>query len=224
MPPTCLRPRMSLRQLAAAPSGAALRRSLARPVAVRRSQRRLERGPASGRVASRARSRPFRAGVPAPDGAPLVSMRSFAELVALAAEKRDIQTQGRAGARRAAGAFRAGRAGIFARPRRFGGACRRNLTRKLQDWTGQRWMVALSSAPGAPTLDGTGRGAGKREADRRAGASAGARGARTVSRRGDRRGARRRDAQAEPAASRSTTARKFAATTLPMRRIEEEDF
>ena len=62
--------------------------------------------------------------VPAPDGAPLVLMRSFAELVALAAEKRDIQTQGRAGARRASGAVRAGRAGVFARPRRFGGACR----------------------------------------------------------------------------------------------------
>jgi DNA polymerase III subunit gamma/tau len=24
--------------------------------------------------------------------------------------------------------------------------------RKLQDWTGTRWMVAISSAPGAPTL------------------------------------------------------------------------
>ena len=43
------------------------------------------------------------------------------------------------------------------------------LTRKLQDWTGQRWMVALSTAPGAETLV---EAAEAREKERRVGVQA----------------------------------------------------
>jgi len=89
--------------------------------------------------------------VPAPDGAPLVSMRSFAELVTLAAEKRDIQTKAALERDVRLVRFEPGVLEFSLAPGASAGLAAQ-LTRKLQDWTGQRWMVALSSAPGAPTL------------------------------------------------------------------------
>jgi DNA polymerase-3 subunit gamma/tau len=88
---------------------------------------------------------------PAPDGAPVVAMRSFDELVALAAEKRDIQVKAALERDVRLVRFEAGVLEFSLAPGGSPGLAAL-LTRKLQDWTGQRWMVALSSAPGAPTL------------------------------------------------------------------------
>jgi DNA polymerase III subunit gamma/tau len=84
-------------------------------------------------------------------GAPGVVLRTFAELVSLAAEKRDIQIK--AALERDVRLVRF-EPGVLEFSLNAGASpgLAAQLTRKLQDWTGQRWMVALSSAPGAPTL------------------------------------------------------------------------
>ena len=51
------------------------------------------------------------------------------------------------------------------------------LARRLQEWTGERWMVALTPGSTAPTLRETARRARGRAHERRSGASSGAQGA-----------------------------------------------
>jgi DNA polymerase-3 subunit gamma/tau len=98
-------------------------------------------------VLAAARSAP----APAPDAPPTVAIKSFAELVALAAQKRDIQIK--AALERDVRLVRF-EPGVLEFALSEGGApgLAAQLARKLQDWTGQRWMVALSSAEGAPSL------------------------------------------------------------------------
>ena len=87
-------PEEALKALAAAPSGGVFAGALAarRAVALGRSRRRLARGPASGRRRKRRLRRPRpRSTIRRRRARRVVAMRSFAELVALAAEKRDIQ-------------------------------------------------------------------------------------------------------------------------------------
>ncbi len=88
---------------------------------------------------------------PAPDAPPTVAIRNFAELVALAAQKRDIQIKTALERDVRLARFEPGVLEFSLAP---GGApgLAAQLARKLQDWTGQRWMVALSSAEGAPSL------------------------------------------------------------------------
>ncbi|MCI4677523.1 DNA polymerase III subunit gamma/tau [Rhodoblastus acidophilus] len=88
---------------------------------------------------------------PAPEGPPTVILKTFADLVALAGEKRDIQIK--AALERDVRLVRF-EPGVLEFALAEGGApgLAAQLTRKLQDWTGQRWMVALSSAAGAPSL------------------------------------------------------------------------
>ncbi len=88
---------------------------------------------------------------PAPDAPPTVAINNFAELVALAAQKRDIQIK--AALERDVRLVRF-EPGVLEYSLAPGGApgLAAQLARKLQDWTGQRWMVALSSAEGAPSL------------------------------------------------------------------------
>jgi DNA polymerase III subunit gamma/tau len=89
---------------------------------------------------------------PAPaSGAPVLAIKSFAELLALAAEKRDIQVKTALERDVRLVRFEPGVLEFSLAPGGSPGLAA-NLTRKLQDWTGQRWMVALSSAPGAPSL------------------------------------------------------------------------
>ena len=76
----------------------------------------------------------------------------FEDLVALAEEKRDIVIKAGAGARCAAGAFRGRADRIRPSPRGARRDLAPELMRKLADWTGRRWVVALSSQPGAPSL------------------------------------------------------------------------
>ena len=79
------------------------------------------------------------------------------------------------------------------------------LTQRLQDWTGQRWMVALVASGGAPTPDGTGARPRSASALAAGGRSAGAPRARALSRRGDRRRARQARWRPAPIARRRRT-------------------
>jgi DNA polymerase III subunit gamma/tau len=78
-------------------------------------------------------------------------LNSFAELVALAGTQRDIQLKTALERDIRLVRFEQGVLEFSLTP---GGSPQlaAQLTRKLQDWTGQRWMVALSTAPGAESL------------------------------------------------------------------------
>jgi DNA polymerase-3 subunit gamma/tau len=82
---------------------------------------------------------------------PATVLHSFAELVALAGEKRDIQTKTALERDVRLVRFEQGRL-EFALAPGASAALPAQLARKLQDWTGERWLVALANAPGAPTL------------------------------------------------------------------------
>ena len=86
-------------------------------------------------------------------------LNNFADIVALAAEKRDISLKHalESGVHlvnfEAARGDRQGRLEI-----RLNGAydgLAQELTRKLRDWTGQHWVVSLSQAAGAQTIEST---------------------------------------------------------------------
>jgi DNA polymerase-3 subunit gamma/tau len=99
-----------------------------------------------------AQAAPSPAATPATtSGAPVLAIKSFAELLSLAAEKRDIQIKTALERDVRLVRFEPGVLEFSLAPGGSPGLAA-NLTRKLQDWTGQRWMVALSSAPGAPSL------------------------------------------------------------------------
>ncbi len=86
-----------------------------------------------------------------PETAPRLVLKSFAELVALAGTQRDIQIKAALERDVRLVRFEPGLLEFSLAP---GGSpgLPAQLTRKLQDWTGQRWMVALSTASGAPSL------------------------------------------------------------------------
>jgi DNA polymerase-3 subunit gamma/tau len=88
---------------------------------------------------------------PQPAATPTMRLASFEALVALAAEKRDIQLKIALETDVRLVRFAQGQIEFALQP---GAAPQlaQSLMRKLQDWTGQRWIVALSSEAGAPTL------------------------------------------------------------------------
>ncbi len=97
------------------------------------------------------RSEPQAAASPASNAAPAMRLARFEDLVALAVEKRDIKMQDRAGARRPAGALR-GRAAGVRRHRGRSPQLAADISKRLSEWTGRRWIVALSSEAGQTTL------------------------------------------------------------------------
>jgi len=108
-------------------------------------------GPASsGNMAlatSQARPQPR----PEPQGAPALRLRRFEDVVALAGEKREIVLK--AALERDVRLVRFEEGSIELSLAEGGSRTIANdLARALQQWTGQRWMVALSSEEGAPTL------------------------------------------------------------------------
>ncbi|PPQ38179.1 DNA polymerase-3 subunit gamma/tau [Rhodoblastus acidophilus] len=105
---------------------------------------------------------------PVAQAAPEIMLREFADLVALAAEKRDIQTKTALECDVRLVRFEQGRL-EFALAPGASPTLPAQLSRKLQDWTGARWLVALSSQPGAPTLKEQ---AEARENERRVGVQA----------------------------------------------------
>jgi DNA polymerase-3 subunit gamma/tau len=83
--------------------------------------------------------------------APAVVINNFADLVALASDKRDIQTKLALERDVRLVRFEDGTLEIALEP----GAAKtlvNDLSRKLQTWTGRSWMVVISREPGAPTL------------------------------------------------------------------------
>jgi DNA polymerase-3 subunit gamma/tau len=103
------------------------------------------------RLASARQSAPAPQPAPAMAAPPAVVLRDFAALVALAGDKRDIQIKTALERDVRLVRFEQGRL-EFALSRGASQALPAQLARKLQDWTGDRWLVALSSEEGAPTL------------------------------------------------------------------------
>jgi DNA polymerase-3 subunit gamma/tau len=84
-------------------------------------------------------------------GAPALRLRRFEDVVALAGERRDIMLK--AALEREVRLVRFEEGSIELSLAEGGSKTIANdLARALQQWTGQRWMVALSSEQGAPTL------------------------------------------------------------------------
>jgi DNA polymerase III subunit gamma/tau len=84
-------------------------------------------------------------------GAPARALKSFADVIALAAEKRDLVTKSALERDVRLVRFEDGRLEIAleaSAAKTLVGA----LSKKLNDWTGRRWMVVVSAEPGAPSI------------------------------------------------------------------------
>jgi DNA polymerase-3 subunit gamma/tau len=107
--------------------------------------------PRGGPRAMAVQSAPAPQPAPVASSIPTLAFNSFAELVALASDKRDIQTK--LALERDVRLVRCedGTLEIALEP----GAAKtlvNDLSRKLQQWTGRSWMVVISREPGQPTL------------------------------------------------------------------------
>jgi DNA polymerase-3 subunit gamma/tau len=87
----------------------------------------------------------------APQSAPVLAVSTFEELVALAAQKRDLQIKAALERDVRPVCCEDGRLEI-ALESGAGRTLVNDLSRKLQQWTGRRWMVIVSAEPGAATL------------------------------------------------------------------------
>jgi DNA polymerase III subunit gamma/tau len=90
----------------------------------------------------------------APEAAPAppsLAIGRFEDLIALAAERRDLQVKSALERDVRLVRFEDGKLEIALEP----GAAKtlvNDLSRKLADWTGRRWLVVVSAEPGAPTV------------------------------------------------------------------------
>src|SRR4051794_1717572 len=87
----------------------------------------------------------------AAQAAPALKLNSFAELVALAAEKRDLITKAALEADVRLVRIEDGRLEL-ALERSAARTLTNDLSRKLEQWTGRRWTVIVSNEAGQPTL------------------------------------------------------------------------
>jgi DNA polymerase-3 subunit gamma/tau len=85
------------------------------------------------------------------DAAPTMRLETFQDLVALAADKRDIQIKQALEADIRLVRFEDGRL-EFAPTERASRDLASDLSRRLTEWTGRRWIVAVSSEKGEKTL------------------------------------------------------------------------
>jgi DNA polymerase-3 subunit gamma/tau len=154
-------PEDALRKLAEVTEGAPRRVPSLPPVGPRGS---LAAGPA---LAERAPAAPPVA-APAKPPAPTMTLARFEDVVALARAKRDIQLVQALERDVRLGRFEPGRI-VMSLVEGASPALAQTLARRLMDWTGERWMVALAPGSTAPTLRET---AEKREAERTSGAAA----------------------------------------------------
>ena len=100
-------------------------------------------------VASRAEPAPAQR--PVQESAPAVRLARFEDLVALAGEKRDIAIRIALERDVRLVRFEDGRL-EFATEQGASPTLAADLSKRLSEWTGRRWIVALSSEPGEPTL------------------------------------------------------------------------
>jgi len=108
-------------------------------------------GPRGALRAALAAAAPVEQSVPEPAGAPARALASFVDLVALAAEKRDLTIKSALERDVRLVRFEDGRLEIGlepSAPRALTG----ELSKKLADWTGRRWMVIVSADAGMPSL------------------------------------------------------------------------
>jgi DNA polymerase III subunit gamma/tau len=87
----------------------------------------------------------------ATQSAPQLRLATFPELVALAAEKRDLQTKAALEADVRLVRIEDGRLEV-AMERSASRTLINDLGRKLEQWTGRRWTVIVSNEAGQPTL------------------------------------------------------------------------
>ncbi len=106
--------------------------------------------PRSGPEAS-ARPQQIEASSPQLQSEPALRITGFAELVALAGEKRDLLTKGALEADVRLVRIEDGRLEV-ALERSAGRTLINDLSRKLEQWTGRRWTVIVSNEAGQPTL------------------------------------------------------------------------
>lgn len=104
--------------------------------------------PASGDGARMAASAPARAVAPS---APQLRLNSLPEIVALAAEKRDLAMKTALEADIRLVRVEDGRLEIALEPHAQR-TLASDISRRLEQWTGKRWTVAVSNEPGEPTL------------------------------------------------------------------------
>jgi DNA polymerase III subunit gamma/tau len=88
---------------------------------------------------------------PAPPGAATVALARFEDLVALAAEKRDLPTRSALERDVRLVRFEPGRLEVALEPS-ASKAIVSDLARKISQWTGQRWMVVVSGEQGQATI------------------------------------------------------------------------
>lgn len=109
---------------------------------------------ASAALAVATRSEPAAAPQPSPaaaPAAPAMRLARFEDLVALAAEKRDVAMKIALERDVRLVRFEDGRL-EFAPAAGASPQLSADMTKRLQDWTGRRWLVAVSSEEGQPTL------------------------------------------------------------------------
>jgi DNA polymerase-3 subunit gamma/tau len=103
----------------------------------------------SGETVARQQPKPVE--MVAPQTAPALRLSSYADIVALASEKRDIALKAALEADLRLVRMEDGRLEI-ALERSAARAVVNDLQRKLEEWTGRRWGVVVSNEPGQPTL------------------------------------------------------------------------
>ncbi|MBR1266191.1 DNA polymerase III subunit gamma/tau [Bradyrhizobium sp. AUGA SZCCT0222] len=110
------------------------------------------RAPTAQRSGAEASARPQMA-APAPESqsAPALRITSFAQLVALAGEKRDLLIKAALEADMRLVRLEDGRLEV-ALERHAARALVSDLSRKLEQWTGRRWTVIVSNETGQPTV------------------------------------------------------------------------
>jgi DNA polymerase-3 subunit gamma/tau len=108
-------------------------------------------GPSSNLALAASQPAPQPRPVPQAEAAPAMRLRRFEDVVAFAGEQRDIVLK--AALERDVRLVRFEEGSIEFNLAEGGSRTLANdLAKALQGWTGTRWMVALSSEPGAPTL------------------------------------------------------------------------
>jgi DNA polymerase-3 subunit gamma/tau len=123
------------------------------PAATSSSMQSAPRTSSTSRASADAAPRP-QMSVPVADAqsaAPALKLNSFAELVALAAEKRDLITKAALEADIRLVRIEDGRLEV-ALERSAARTLINDLSRKLEQWTGRRWTVIVSNEAGQPTL------------------------------------------------------------------------
>jgi DNA polymerase III subunit gamma/tau len=139
-------PADALRQLSSSPAETRSGAPASAPASAPRG-----RGPGAAALALASAPASAPQSIPQTAAAPKVRIETFDALVALAAQNRDIQMKTALERDVRLVRFEEGALEFALAPGASPGLAQ-TLMRKLQDWTGTRWMVAISSARGAPSL------------------------------------------------------------------------